>query len=228
MYYSKLKRIVLVFSAFAFLGLAGCGVWDNLTTYFNLYYNTSLLFENAEEQILKQKRELFTIEPINVPGNINTELVKVVEKCSKILQYHSETGYFEDALYIIGKSFFYQKNYQKSQRKFLELLAVDPNSDYALESELWIGRNQMKLKNYSEGLTTLNAVRTKAIEEGEDDIIKISFIEEISYRVSIEEYTGAIELANALIEETDDNTIKAEVYYEIGNLNMKIEDIENA
>ena len=222
------KQLRLIFTFSIFLFASGCGVWDNLTTYFNLYYNSSLLFEKCEEQIYTQKRGLFSAEELVVPGSVNTDLVKVIEKSSVILQYHSETGYVEDALMMLGKSFYYQKNYQKSQRKFIELIAADPEGDYALESELWIGKCQMKLKNFSDGLVTLTAVRTKAIEEDEEKIILESFLEEIIYRVTIEDYTGAITLADELMTISDDDIIKAEAWYEIGNLYMKLSDIDNA
>ena len=218
----------LIFTFLIFLFVSGCGTWDNFTTYFNLYYNSSLLFEKCEEQIYIQKRDLFSPEDLVVPGSVNNDLVKVIEKSSVILQYHSETGYVEDALMMLGKSFYYQRNYQKSQRKFLELLSADPDGDYALEAELWIGKCQMKLKNFSDGLITLTAVRGKAIEEDEEKIILDAFLEEIIYKVNIEDYAGAITLANELMTIYDDDNIKAEVWYEIGNLNMKLNDIENA
>jgi TolA-binding protein len=225
---SRNRHTALILTFFVILFITGCSLWSNFTTYFNLYYNTVQLFNQAEEQILNQKRDLFSTEELIVPGSATSDLVKVIEKCSKILQFHSETAYFEDALFLLGKSFYYQKNYQKSQRKFIELLAANPNTDYALEAELWIGKCQMKLRNYGEGLTTLSAVREKAIEERKDKIVSVTYIEEIVHKISSEDFSGAIELANEFINVSKDNDIKAEVWYEIGNLNMKIEDIPNA
>ncbi len=65
----------------------GCSVWDNFTTYFNLYFNTKTIFEDAENEILNQKRDLFSNEPLVLQGNTKTALVKVIEKSSKILQF---------------------------------------------------------------------------------------------------------------------------------------------
>ena len=115
---SKIKLLLRVF-LFSLL-ISGCGVWENLTTYFNLYHNASNLFEKAEEQILSQEKDLFSTEPPKLPGTANADLVKVIEKCSDLLQFNSESAYVEDALMMLGKSFYYQKNYQKSLRKFLD------------------------------------------------------------------------------------------------------------
>ena len=65
---------------------------------------------------------------------------------------YAQTSYVDDALLIIGKCFYYQRNYQKSQRKFEELLSTQPESEYVLEAELWIGKCQMRLKDYADGL----------------------------------------------------------------------------
>ncbi len=47
-------------------------------------------------------------------------------------------------------------------------------------------------------------------------------------KFTTEDYNGAIALANEFMEVSDDDEIKAEVWYEIGNLNKIIEDVQNA
>lgn len=218
----------LLFLTAVFL-LAGCSLWNNFTTYFNLYYNTSDIFEQAETQINEQKKDLFSTEELTIPGTTNTQLIKVIEKCSEILQFHSESAYVDDALLMLGKAFYYQKNYQKAQRKFEELLATqEEESELILNTKLWIGKTQMKLKNYESALTILTEVREKAIEEEREDILKDAFVEEIVYRISEEDYAQAITLSNQLLEKSDDDDIKAEVLYEIGKLYNKTEERENA
>ncbi len=221
------KKYSILFLITALL-LPGCNVWNNFTTYYNLYYNTTDIFEEAENQIKEQKKDLFSTEDIPLPGTVNTQLIKVVEKCSEILQFHSESGYVDDALLIIGKAFYYQKNHQKALRKFEELLATQKESDLILETKLWIGKTQMQLKNYESALTVLGEVREQAAEEGREDISKDSYVEEIVYRISQEDYQQAVSLSNQYLEITDDEDIKAEVLYEIGKLYIKIEEPENA
>ncbi len=180
---SILKKIRFGFYLLLLVLVTGCSVWDSFTTYFNVYYNTTESFEKAEEQIFAQERSLFSTKALTVPGTANTELVKVIEKCSIILQFHSESGYVEDALLMLGKSFYYQSNYQKAQRKFEELITSQVESDYEFEAELWIGKCQMKLKQYNDALSTLHSVRQAAIEEDEELIVQEAFIEEIIYKV---------------------------------------------
>jgi len=206
----------------------GCGVWENFTTYFNLYYNTSDIFQQAEDAIYEQKRPIFSIAELIVPGSASQSLTKVIEKSSVILQFHSESGYVDDALLMLGKSFFYQKNYQKALRKFQELIATQPESDLILETELWIGKTEMRLKNFDNALNVLKSVREKAVEEEDEEIIKGVFTEEIGYQIFKEDYPGAIESINEFLKIYDDEEVSAEVVYELGILYTEVGDKEKA
>ena len=133
---------------FSLIFITSCSTWDNFTTYFNLYYNASELFQKAEKQITEQKKDIFSTEPATIPAAAGADLQKVIEKCSNILQFSPNSSYVEDALMMLGKSFYYQKNYLKGRRKFEELISSQPNSDYVLEASLWIGKCDMRLRNY--------------------------------------------------------------------------------
>ena len=215
-------RIILLLSSLILL--TGCSMWDNFTTYFNLYYNADELFQKSEKQIIEQKKDLFATEPPAIPPAAGAELQKVIEKCSNILQFSPNSSYVEDALMMLGKSFYYQKNYLKGKRKFEELISSQPNSNYILEARLWIGKCDMRLRNYSDGLTILKDVRNESIEEGEDEFMQEAFIEEIVYYKSVLDYTTAIQTANELLAVSDDDKINAIVWNEVGNLNVTIKD----
>ena len=205
--------------------LTGCSVWDNFITYFNLYYNANELYTKIEKQITDQKKDLFSIEPPAIPPAANADVQKLIEKCSAILQFHSTTSYVDEALLMLGKAFYYQKNYLKSQQKFKELLAADPEGDYVLESRLWIGKCDMRLRNYSDGLALLKEVRDLAFEEDEEEIMEQAYIEEIVYRKTINDIPTAIQSANEFLEISDNETINAELWYEVGNLYTQINEI---
>lgn len=215
--------------AFLLLFLSGCSVWDNFTTYFNLYFNTASLFEDAESEILSQKRDLFSNEPLVLPGSARTTLVKVVEKSSKLLQFYSSSSYVDEALMMLGKSFYYQGNYQKSKRKFEELLATDIDDDETItETTLWIAKNEFELRNITDALKLLEEMRAKSIEEDYEDLVKESYIQEIKYWLREEDYPKAISLANEFAEVYDDDVVRAQIYYELGNLYTTIGENDNA
>lgn len=220
-----MKKYLFFFSLVLF---SGCGLWGDFTTYFNLYYNAKDLFSLAETEIYSQKRPIFSTIDLIVPGTSATNINKVIEKCSKILQYSSETDYVDQALLMLGKCFYYQRNYLKSQRKFQELIATQVESNLIPEAELWIAKTQMRLKDFDNGLAALQSVREKALENDEDEIFQKAFVEETVYRISKEEIPAAISLCETFIPNSDDDEINAEVVYELGKLYNKVSDNANA
>ncbi len=225
----RIKSIKYFIVIFSFLVLSGCSVWENFTTYFNLYYNTSKLFDDTESEIFSQKRDLFSNDPLTMPGNSRASLVKVIEKCSNLLQFNPTSAYVDETLIILGKAFFYQGNYQKSIRKFEELLATNTKDDEKiLESNLWIAKNQFALRENSQALKLIEQVRTKSVEEGYDNLIKDSFVEEIKYYLREQNYPEAIKLSNEFAEVYDDSEVRAKVYFELGKMYTLTGDNENA
>ena len=219
------KYISAVLLAFI---LSGCGVWEDFTTYFNSYYNTKDKFQEAESAIKLQRKNLFEFEETNISGNVPQLLNNVIEKSSRILQFHSDSRFVDNALLMLGKSFYYQKNYQKALRKFQELLVTRPESDLILENDLWIAKTQMRLKDFKNALPALKSLREQAVEEGEDEIIKDAYVEEIVHLIILENYPSAISLINEFLEVSDNDEVNAEVMYELGKLYIKINDVNSA
>ena len=223
---SKLKSLLIALSLITVL-LSGCSLWIDFTTYFNLYYNASNEFEQAEEQIKSQRKVLFTLEEVKSTSQ-NKNLTEVIEKLSRLLQFYSESSYVDDALLMIGKSFYYQGDFIKALRKFNELLTKYPNSDLVLETKLWVGKADLRLKKYDEGNAILDDVKETAAKENEKDILTQAYIEQISYLIATENYTDAISNAENLIEVSGDDEMNASIKYEIGKLYETNDQLQNA
>jgi TolA-binding protein len=212
------KTFILLLPAFLF---CGCGIWSDFTTYFNIYYDTADCFEQAEQIIKDQKKDLFSNEEVPIPGTAGQLLNKVIEKASKILQFHSQSSFVDNALLLLGKSLYYQKDYLKAMRKFQELITTQPNSSFILESQLWIGKSQLRLRQFDAALKTLDNVRNEAVSKNESDIYEEAYLEEIKYKVMTEEYDQAISLMNEFLKVSDNDVINAKVSFELGKLHYK-------
>ncbi len=211
-----LKKYLIVL--FPVLIFSGCGIWNNFTTYFNLYYDTVDIFSQAEADIKAKNDYVFDTENLDVPPETSKSLQKVIEKCSNILQFHSTSNYVDNALLILGKSFYYQGNYQKSERELRDLITTRPNSDLVLETKLWIGKDQMKLKQYDTALVTLNTVIKEAKEQKKNDILTDAYIERIKYRIVEKDNSGAIAMLNEFLGISKNDKLKAQAAYEAGEL----------
>lgn len=207
---------------------AGCGVWHDFTTYFNLYYNLSDLYSQAETAIKEQKRNLFDLEEVPISGNASALLNQVIEKSSKLLQFNAESSFVDNALFMLGKSFYYMQNYQKALRKFDELVIGQPNSSFLLEAEFWAAKTQLRLRNYDDGLKRLKAVKEKALSADDGNVLTLIYIEEIKYQLGNRNYIAAVDLCKSLITYDYDSGISAETCFELGKLYQLINQYKDA
>ncbi|MEW6701267.1 MAG: tetratricopeptide repeat protein [Bacteroidota bacterium] len=240
--------------------LSSCGIWIDFTTYFNTYYNAKTLFDRAEEEILKQKKDVFVFRDdkqtntqystqpvtqynvqygsqpqaqygaqpgVQISSSLSQDLTKVIEKCSKILQYEKNSSYFPDALFITGKAFYYQQEYARAQRKFVELAGLG-QTKYSLENKLWLAKTDLQLRSFEEGLKLIDEVKTEALKEGDEEMFNNASITKISFHIFREEFNLAIDECNNYLSISKDDEINALVSFQLGKIYMRLGDKQNA
>ncbi|MCC6963454.1 MAG: TonB family protein [candidate division Zixibacteria bacterium] len=109
--------------------------------YFNTFYLARKNFNQAESSRKKEKRD-------KASGGEIKGYQEAIKKCSKILSEHPNSSWVDDALFVIGKSFYYLGDYAKAERKFRELLSSFPESQFADESRFFLGKSRYQLENY--------------------------------------------------------------------------------
>jgi TolA-binding protein len=163
-----------VIQAFFCVLLAGCFASDFIGSYFNTYYNAQRLFSEAEEEIRSQRDpkrfDKVYLAPYNIQASTKTKLTSVIEKCSKILQYHQESSLVDDALMMIGKSYHYQDENQQAERKFNELIDTYPKSSLVLEARLLLSQSLYRMNEKEKAATAAGEVIEAAREMGKDDM----------------------------------------------------------
>lgn len=228
MLYAKHKKLFAALSIIIIsLAVSSCGVWADFTTYFNTYYNAKNLFDNTEALVLQNKKDPFVFKEEKIQDAQSKDLTKVIEKCSKILQFSEESSYFGDALFITGKSFYYQQEYSKAQRKFIELASI-PETDYALENKLWLAKTYLQLRSFEDGLKLLDEVKAEAQKEEDEEIFNRAAITKIGFFVYRDEYSSAVSEANSFLAILDNEETAALVWYQLGKIYLLQKDEEKA
>jgi TolA-binding protein len=153
--------------------IPGCSVVDYIGAYFNTFYNAQRQFAEAEQELLtqpdvKQKDRPFGYT-FNVQSATKAKFTAVIDKCSKLLQYHPESNLIDDALLMIGKSYYYQNDYQPAERKFRELLEQFPTSAFAYESKLLLGYTYYVLNDKTKSSEMAKGLLEESDKNGEDD-----------------------------------------------------------
>ncbi len=149
--------------------------YGNTVAYFNAYYNASRAFSEAETEILTAERlSRGKTQPQSatpqIPPAAKAKLNTAIDKCSNILAFHSTSALVDDALLMIGKSFFYSGEYIKAERKFSELITRFPSSELQIEAQYWYSRCQDRLRNDEAALTACEALIAAAREEEHEEI----------------------------------------------------------
>ncbi|MDT8323268.1 MAG: tetratricopeptide repeat protein [Bacteroidota bacterium] len=129
-----------------------------------------------EEQREQIRRDMM-MEQGSVPSSAIVLLDKVIEKCSRILINYPKSKWVDNALMLIGKSYYYKKEALRAERKFQELLDRYPDSDLVPEAILWLGKSFVRLENFESAEITLNRAVESAIEEGEPDVASQAYFE---------------------------------------------------
>ncbi|PSQ70851.1 MAG: hypothetical protein BRD38_04080 [Bacteroidetes bacterium QH_9_67_14] len=141
---------VLLLVLVAATAAAGCGRSsmvgrrvDDFSAYYNKFYNARQTFNEATQPLdeLDQSVDLGVYLPVFVPPTqVQNEdaFSKTIDKSADLLRTHPGSKWVDDALLLIGKSYFYQENYVGGERKFREV--VGRNGPLEGEARFWLGR----------------------------------------------------------------------------------------
>lgn len=140
------KAIPIIAVIFLMLTFSSC-----TCIYFNTFYNVRKNFGSAEKTRKEAGRDKAT-------GAEVKQYTDAVTRASKVLERHPTSGYVDDALYIIGASYFYLGEYAQSARKFKELLANYPQSEYIRPSRLLLARDKLMLKEEAEAVVIFEQI----------------------------------------------------------------------
>ncbi len=199
--------LTVLFSGCSLFGAVGewfSQGYENTVSYFNAYYNAKRLFDEAEEEIVGSRlsargRSTVTAAPAGIPNTARQKLTQVIDKCSNILSFYPRSALVDDALLLIGKSYFYQSEFVKAERKFSELLAQYPNGEHSLEAQLWFLKTLRRLNRFDDALRAGELLTEVAAQAGEEEIVAEAYQtlgemaeERNELRPAIEQYAKAI------------------------------------
>jgi TolA-binding protein len=189
---------------------------ESFGAFFNKFYQANADYDEALKDyrtttIATYNRKL---DSLNVTPPISTAakelLNKVIERCSKIIQYNKSTRFLDDAVLLVGKSYFYMGEYLQADRKFSEFLSKLTKSELSDEALLFLGRTRFKIGMASDGEKILNNL----LQSTKDFEIKSEITQELAFNaISKNDYKNAIDYFEQSINYTKDKEKAAEKLY---------------
>jgi len=206
--------------------------WGNFTAYYNTFFNASQAFEKGYQASIKAQPVLNTEKPIRVteiPSKAGfTDYDKAIEKSAKILREYENSKWVDDALFLIGKSYFFQMNYFSAEEKFIELMNNSADLDLKQKAIFWRARTFYETKRLDEALALiseeLSAIDTKWSPENK---AQVELIEAETY-VELEDYYKAEQLLENALPRLKQKDYKARGWYLKGQLHERNNENEQA
>ena len=159
----RLRSFIIVGCALAMLHIAGgCA-------YYNTFYNIKRDFKVAEKQSARAQVTQQPGQPTQParpgqpsPGNVPIQQYQtILQSCAKLLEYYPKSRWIDDALMIMGVSYYRTEEYARAERKFTELLTIFPNSKHVEMSIVWRARALLAQDKYDEAEAVLTGAESK-------------------------------------------------------------------
>ncbi|MGQ0720817.1 MAG: TonB family protein [Candidatus Eiseniibacteriota bacterium] len=186
------------------LGLAAVGgICLSSCAYFNTLYNARLKFAEAQDLARKADPEREKISPQE--ERLYTE---AFEKAARVVKFHPESKWVDDALLLMGKTSFEKGDYSTALRKFDEVLTFYPESELTGEALLMKGRTLIQAKDYDAGIQALS----RAVEANDDE-----FRDDVAYFLgAVHHERGNLDEALAAYADVVSHYRKSEWFAEAG------------
>lgn len=192
----------------------------NTVAYFNTFYNAQRAFEDAEQQVIAaqqaQQAKPGTAGPPLVSSDAKTKFNFAIEKASKLLTFYPTSKWVDDALLMIGKSYYYLEDDVRAERKFVELLAKYPDSDLRFETGLWYGRSLLRQKRYDEGIHCLDTLYAAAVSHNDKTVAGLASSSVGKYYYGNKNYEKALPYFERSLEISPDDALNAETELLVG------------
>ncbi len=108
--------------------------------YFNTFYNAQKYFGQAERARRKESEEAVLREaegPVPLSARTQQLYETAARKASRVLEKYPTSDRVDDALFLLGKAFYWQQDYLSAARSFAELEAGFPHSEYLARARHW-------------------------------------------------------------------------------------------
>jgi TonB family protein len=186
--------------------------------YYNTFYHAEESYNKAEKSQKKAGRE---VASANEAKNYD----EAINKASKVLAFHPKSKWVDDALFLIGKSYFNMGDYTKAERKFQELITNFPKSELSEESYYYLGLSQYKQGNKFEAVEALKSLldNPKLKKRKSEVCFRLGDI-----KFEEGEYAEAINFYKRMLAQYPKDELNALAQFRIGEGYFKLKDFARA
>ena len=178
--------------------------YHNVNAKYNGYFNAKEEYkkgitkvETAHKDDYRKLLPLFILGDEEMAKSVATEMDVTIKKSSRVIQFHSMKikgseycKWIDDTWMLIGKAYFYEKNWAECRPIFEYVSKKYKKSDLKIEARIWLVRTLLEQENYDRADVVLQSLRNNSNIPEE----YLSFYKAVSaqYFIAIEKYSKAI------------------------------------
>jgi tetratricopeptide (TPR) repeat protein len=194
--------------------------------YFNTFYNAKKAFRQAEKARAKQEREAFAQgrvlerEEVRGSGLAKPLYEEAAQKASRVLEKFKESDLIDDAMFLMGRAFYWQGDYLSAVQSFRDLEKNFPESEFYDRTLYW-----RALSHEAQNLDNLaTPIYRTLFEGGGGDVAARAGLRlgEIAFRA--EDYVVAVQEYRATLDAFPDTELRAELWLRLGESIFALED----
>jgi tetratricopeptide (TPR) repeat protein len=163
-------------------GMSGCksifkSRWSNFNAFYNTFYNAEQYYKRGYNKVMLRVDPINPEQPIRIHKRPNTtvdsDFENAILKGADILRDFPDSKWVDDALLLIGKSYYFQGQFYSADMKFQELLSATNSISMMQQGVIWRGRFFLESEQYERGIDYLNSMlfdeelRWRGAEEAE-------------------------------------------------------------
>lgn len=233
----KRSAFIFVFFTFFIALFSGCA-------YYNTFYNAKKFYKEAEKERKKrEKTQVVELSPeeeeqLRKSGRSGqdtrsrasqTEMQNYqqsIERASRVLEYYPNSKWVDDALLLLGRCFYYRRDYNKAMRKFDEIIQLYPNSEFIDEVRLLKAQTYIGLEDFDTAEEQLREISTdqnvkKKIREASKFELGGLYFQKQNYEMAAENYASTAKSA-------ENKIFKAMSQYRLGDCLLRLKRYDEA
>lgn len=219
-----LNRFIIIL--FAFL-LIGCGStlknsWNNFRAYYNTFHNAKEYYKAGLDKVKSQPRELEPESPVRVHippvKAADEDFQSAISKGARILRKFPDSKWADNALLLIGKSYYYRMEFHPALEKFEELYRLTGSDQMRHEAIIWKGITLLDLSSYEEGASYLSRERLESDNNWTPEALARAQIAEAEHHAFLGNNGVAADLLSSAIGDLSDQQMIGRSYFLYGQM----------
>jgi tetratricopeptide (TPR) repeat protein len=204
--------------------------YHKTTTRYNWYFNANETYKSGVKKLEDQHKddfnELLSVYPLGTEKeaqSISPQMDKALKKCAQAISKHSmlikgqeHNRWIDDCYLLIGKSYFYKKEYIKAVEAFRLVARQFDGLHTAHEAKIWLVKSFVESKDFSSADLVLENILSD--EAFTSDLNKDLALIMAHYHIKQKDYVPAIEELEEAISLTKKKREKSRYLYMLAQL----------